>query len=117
MAARDLVRPATKFPWKLLTVLQYYAYNQFMVEEEVFGGSSFLTRFKELLTVPRIRRATMGGAIVMTAQQFSGINIMVRLSLPPFQARNSMMLCIDEISAPDPPSSVLLEKAGVLICS
>ncbi|KAK0100208.1 hypothetical protein ONS95_008547 [Cadophora gregata] len=60
MAARDL----------------YYAYNQFIVEEEVFGGSSFLTRFTELLTIPRIRRATMGGAIVMVAQQFSGINIM-----------------------------------------
>ena len=26
--------------------------------------------------MPRIRRATIGGAIVMTAQQFSGINIM-----------------------------------------
>ncbi|KAG4435587.1 hypothetical protein IFR05_008933 [Cadophora sp. M221] len=60
MAARDL----------------YYAYNQFIVEEEVFGGSSFITRFTELLTIPRIRRATMGGAIVMVAQQFSGINIM-----------------------------------------
>lgn len=46
------------------------------MEEEVFGGSSFLTRFTELLTIPRIRRATMGGAIVMIAQQFSGINIM-----------------------------------------
>lgn len=35
-----------------------------------------MTRFTELLTIPRIRRATMGGAIVMVAQQFSGINIM-----------------------------------------
>lgn len=61
MAARDL----------------YYAYNQFIVEEEAFGGSSFRSRFVDLFRVPRIRRATMGGAIVMTAQQFSGINIMV----------------------------------------
>jgi hypothetical protein len=30
----------------------------------------------ELFTIPRLRRATFGGAIVMTAQQFSGINIM-----------------------------------------
>ncbi|KAF8849552.1 hypothetical protein BDZ45DRAFT_604243 [Acephala macrosclerotiorum] len=60
MAARDL----------------YYAYNQFIVEQEAFGGSSFLSRFVDLFRVPRIRRATMGGAIVMTAQQFSGINIM-----------------------------------------
>jgi hypothetical protein len=60
----------------ILKDIQYYAYNQFIVEEEIFGGSSFLTRFTELFTVPRIRRATIGGAIVMTAQQFSGINIM-----------------------------------------
>lgn len=56
--------------------IQYYAYNQFIVEQEVFGGSSFLTRVKELFTIPRIRRATTSGAIVMMAQQFSGINIM-----------------------------------------
>ena len=67
--------PSSPPPY-LLTTGQYYAYNQFIVEEEVFGGSTFMTRFTELLTVPRIRRATMGGAIVMTAQQFSGINIM-----------------------------------------
>ncbi|KUJ17644.1 uncharacterized protein LY89DRAFT_733479 [Mollisia scopiformis] len=54
----------------------YYAYNQFLTEEEAFGGSSFFTRFTDLFRVPRIRRATMGGAIVMAAQQFSGINIM-----------------------------------------
>ena len=77
MAARDLVCSNPFLPTTYqLNNLQYYAYNQFIVEEEVFGGSSFLTRFTELFTVPRIRRATISGAIVMTAQQFSGINIM-----------------------------------------
>ena len=51
----------------------FYAYNQFIVEQEVFGGTTFFRRFKELFTIPRIRRATTSGAIVMMAQQFSGI--------------------------------------------
>ncbi|KAF2187909.1 hypothetical protein K469DRAFT_661298 [Zopfia rhizophila CBS 207.26] len=54
----------------------YYAYCQVMEEQNAFGGSSFIGRAMELFTVPRLRRATLGGAIVMTAQQFSGINIM-----------------------------------------
>jgi hypothetical protein len=56
----------------------YYAYCQVQEEENAFGGASFFTRLYEIFTVPRLRRATLGGAIVMTAQQFSGINIMVR---------------------------------------
>jgi MFS family permease len=40
------------------------------------GGSTFGSRFVELFTIPRIRRATYGASIVMMAQQFSGINIM-----------------------------------------
>ena len=54
----------------------FYAFTQFSVEEEVYGGSTFFQRAKELFTVPRIRRATYGGAIVMMAQQFSGISVM-----------------------------------------
>jgi hypothetical protein len=65
--------------------LQYYAYNQFIVEQEVFGGSNFFKRFKELFTIPRIRRATTGGGIVMMAQQFSGINIMAFYSSTIFE--------------------------------
>ncbi|KIN03084.1 hypothetical protein OIDMADRAFT_160645 [Oidiodendron maius Zn] len=54
----------------------YYAHCQIIEEHDAFGGSSFLGRVVELFSVPRLRRATLGGAIVMTAQQFSGINIM-----------------------------------------
>lgn len=55
---------------------KYYAYSQYMVEESVFGGSSFRDRFIELFKVPRIRRASYGAALVMMAQQFSGMGIM-----------------------------------------
>ncbi|KAF2251220.1 hypothetical protein BU26DRAFT_517930 [Trematosphaeria pertusa] len=54
----------------------YYAYCQVREEESAFGGASFARRAYEVFTVPRLRRATLGGFIVMTAQQFSGINIM-----------------------------------------
>jgi hypothetical protein len=54
----------------------YYAYCQIIEEQGAFGGSTFLSRATELFTTPRLRRATLGGAIAMTAQQFSGINIM-----------------------------------------
>jgi len=54
----------------------FYAWVQIDAEREVFGGTSYFKRFTELWTIPRIRRASIGGAVVMLAQQFSGINIM-----------------------------------------
>jgi MFS family permease len=39
----------------------------------------------DLITVPRLRRGMLGGCIVMTAQQFSGINIMAFYSSTIFQ--------------------------------
>lgn len=77
MAARDLVRLSILPHERTADISKYYAYCQFIEEEKAFGGSSFKSRFIDLVKIPRIRRATMGGAIVMTAQQFSGINIMV----------------------------------------
>ena len=55
---------------------QYYAHCQYVAEEEILSGTTYWRRFSELLTVPRIRRATYGATIVMVAQQFSGIGIM-----------------------------------------
>lgn len=54
----------------------YYAHCQIIEERDSFGGSSLFGRVVELFAIPRLRRATLGGAIAMTAQQFSGINIM-----------------------------------------
>jgi sugar porter (SP) family MFS transporter len=54
----------------------YYAHCQVMEERNAFAGISIGTRFKELFTVPRIRRATVASAWIVISQQFSGINIM-----------------------------------------
>ncbi|KAJ5913736.1 hypothetical protein N7504_002619 [Penicillium tannophilum] len=56
--------------------LQYYAHCQVMTERDAFSGKSLGHRLWELFAVPRLRRAMISSAIIVTAQQFSGINIM-----------------------------------------
>ncbi|ORX97175.1 MFS transporter [Clohesyomyces aquaticus] len=59
-----------------------YYINALLTQEEVLIKESglspkgnFFTRFGELFTIPRIRRATQASGIVMIAQQMCGINI------------------------------------------
>ncbi|KAB2575275.1 hypothetical protein BFW01_g11070 [Lasiodiplodia theobromae] len=59
----------------------YFIHAQLQAEEALieakgFKNDNMLTRFIELFTVPRIRRATQASGIVMIAQQMCGINIM-----------------------------------------
>ncbi|KAI1350546.1 hexose transporter [Xylaria sp. FL0043] len=58
----------------------YFIHTQLELEEDVtkaggFSHGNFFSRFFELFTVPRNRRATQASGIVMAAQQFCGINI------------------------------------------
>ncbi|KAH8119192.1 hypothetical protein DFH11DRAFT_1722739 [Phellopilus nigrolimitatus] len=53
----------------------YYIHAQLQVEFEIIGKSNYLTRFIELFTIPRVRRATLASFVVMLAQQMCGINI------------------------------------------
>ncbi|TFK44551.1 hypothetical protein BDQ12DRAFT_673197 [Crucibulum laeve] len=53
----------------------YYVHRQLMEEFAVLKGSTYVSRFIELFTVPRIRRATLASWVVMIAQQMCGINI------------------------------------------
>ena len=59
----------------------YYIHSQLEQEELLIAESglaqtnNFFTRFVELFTIPRIRRATQASGIVMIAQQMCGINI------------------------------------------
>lgn len=59
MAARDL----------------YYAHCQVREERNAFGGKTLRTRVMELLTVPRLRRATVASAWIVIGQQFSGMTV------------------------------------------
>jgi len=59
-----------------------YYINALLVQEDVLleeaglsKAANMFTRFVELFTIPRIRRATIASGIVMLAQQMCGINI------------------------------------------
>ena len=54
----------------------YYAHCQVLEEKDAFGGVSLPRRMWELVSVPRLRRATLASAWIVISQQFSGINIM-----------------------------------------
>ncbi|KAK2784439.1 hypothetical protein FQN52_009020 [Onygenales sp. PD_12] len=54
----------------------YYIHAQVQIEQEVAGESNYVTRFIQLFTIPRVRRATLASFTVMIAQQMCGINIM-----------------------------------------
>ena len=53
----------------------YYAHCQLEEEIKIMGGTSYLRRFYELFTIPRVKRATLASWVVMIAQQMCGINI------------------------------------------
>ncbi|KAF9451300.1 hypothetical protein P691DRAFT_699702 [Macrolepiota fuliginosa MF-IS2] len=53
----------------------YYVHRQLQEEFAIISGSTFISRFLELFTIPRVRRATLASFVVMIAQQMCGINI------------------------------------------
>lgn len=63
----------------------YYMYSQIQIEQEVAGESNYITRFVQLFTIPRVRRATLASFTVMLAQQMCGINIMAFYSSTIFE--------------------------------
>lgn len=53
----------------------YYIHSQLEIEKHIIGKSNYVTRFFQLFTIPRVRRATLASFTVMIAQQMCGINI------------------------------------------
>jgi MFS family permease len=53
----------------------YYIHTQLEIEKAIIGKSNYVTRFIQLFTIPRVRRATLASFTVMIAQQMCGINI------------------------------------------
>jgi hypothetical protein len=52
----------------------YYAHRQVIEEKDAFGGQTLGRRMLDLVTVPRLRRATVASAWIVISQQFSGKN-------------------------------------------
>jgi sugar porter (SP) family MFS transporter len=62
-------------------------YEEALIEEKGFAkNANFFTRLVEIFTVPRLRRASLAAAIVHTAQQACGINIIAFYSSTIFNA-------------------------------
>ena len=47
----------------------YYVHAQLVEESAIIGHSNYFTRFIQLFTIPRVRRATLASWTVMIAQQ------------------------------------------------
>jgi hypothetical protein len=52
----------------------YYIHVQLVEEQKIISGDTYIRRFTELFTIPRVRRATLASGVVMLAQQMCGIN-------------------------------------------
>lgn len=50
----------------------FYIHSQVKIEQTIIGKSNYVTRFFELFTIPRVRRATLASFTVMIAQQMCG---------------------------------------------
>lgn len=53
----------------------YYIHCQLQIEAKIVGNTNYVTRFTQLFTVPRIRRATAASFVVMIAQQVRTFSI------------------------------------------
>ncbi|KAF2138546.1 uncharacterized protein K452DRAFT_301081 [Aplosporella prunicola CBS 121167] len=76
----------------------YYIHAQLVQEDTLLEEaglaerSNFFSRFVELFTIPRVRRATQASGIVMIAQQMCGINIISFYSSTIFQNAGASVL-------------------------
>ncbi|KAI1178222.1 sugar transporter-domain-containing protein [Nemania sp. FL0916] len=64
----------------------YAIHAQIQIEAQAIGEASYIARFYDLFTVPRLRRATGAAFVVMIAQQLCGINIIAFYSSTVFRA-------------------------------
>jgi len=53
----------------------YFVHAILLEERAIVGETNYFTRFVELFTIPRLRRATLASWIVMCAQEMCGIDI------------------------------------------
>lgn len=63
----------------------YYIHAQLELENQLLRNTTYVQRFVELFTIPRVRRATLAAFTVMIAQQMCGINIIAFYSTTIFK--------------------------------
>ncbi|KAI1097793.1 hypothetical protein F4804DRAFT_151211 [Jackrogersella minutella] len=80
--------------WKSMALLRnnqiqvardiYYIHSQLSIEQQLMSKNNYITRFTQLFTIPRVRRANIAAFTVMIAQQMCGINIIAFYSTTVF---------------------------------
>ncbi|KAJ4213957.1 hypothetical protein NW759_010486 [Fusarium solani] len=63
----------------------YYISAQLEIEDQLVGQTNYVSRFTQLFTIPRVRRASLAAFTVMIAQQMCGINIIAFYSTTVFK--------------------------------
>lgn len=63
----------------------YYISAQLDIENALVGQTNYVSRFTQLFTIPRVRRANLAAFTVMIAQQMCGINIIAFYSTTVFK--------------------------------
>ncbi|WYZ41060.1 hypothetical protein EsH8_IV_001401 [Colletotrichum jinshuiense] len=66
----------------------YSIHAQLQIENQLLGKTSYGSRFTQLFTIPRVRRANLAAFTVMIAQQMCGINIIAFYSTTIFKDAN-----------------------------
>ena len=87
----------------------YYIHCQLEIEASIVGKSNYVSRFTQLFTIPRVRRATLASFTVMIAQQMCGINIIAFYSSTVFvnagaSTKNALIASFGFGKAPLPSS-------------
>ena len=87
----DAYRSLLRLRWSPLQAARdlYYIHAQLQVEARIVGKTNYVSRFTQLFTVPRVRRATLAAFTVMIAQQMCGINIIAFYSSTIFRQANA----------------------------
>ncbi|KAK3384894.1 hypothetical protein B0H63DRAFT_172823 [Podospora didyma] len=67
----------------------FYIHCQLEIENQLLRQTTYLKRFGELFTIPRVRRANLAAFTVMIAQQMCGINIIAFYSTTIFKESGS----------------------------
>ncbi|KAF6836721.1 hexose transporter [Colletotrichum plurivorum] len=63
----------------------YAIHAQLQLEHQIMSKNNYATRFTQLFTIPRVRRANLAAFTVMIAQQMCGINIIAFYSTTIFK--------------------------------
>jgi hypothetical protein len=59
----------------------YYIHCQLQIEASIVGKTNYVSRFTQLFTIPRVRRATLASFVVMIAQQMVSALTLYRCAL------------------------------------